>query len=789
MGQGTGVDKFIPPEYLRASINQRQELLRGLMDTDGSLDPRSGGAEFATSFPELADQVYELMVSLGHKVHRDDRIPTCQTGPGARSYRLTFTPEKPEDAFHLQRHIDARRGFAVTRTTRPTHSGRRFIRSMERTESRPMRCIGVDSPDHLYLCGSGMIPTHNTELFLNWQTYTVVVDPADLTLIQTSQGTASDFSKRRVDRLHRDSPEVGKRLIHGRNYDNTFDKRYDAGAMVTLSWPSINELSGRPIPRMFLTDYDRMDQDVDKNGAPYDLAAARTTTFGRHGMTAAESSPSFPVLDPRWSPSTRHEAPPCEGILSLYNRGDRRRWYWPCAACGHAFEPDFSLMHWPQSDDLLFSAENAWLECPHCAAKYVHNGSNGLPGKHEMNRRGTWIADGQTLTPDGEVTGTPMRSMIASFWLKGSAAAFKDWKTLVLKYLQALQEYSRTQSEDALKATVNVDQGTAYLPKSHESDRRPEDLKARARDFGHKTVPPGVRFLVASMDVQKNRFVVQVHGVGVGGDLFVIDRFDIRYSRREDEDREGQFHYVKPFTFKEDWRLVLDQVILKTYPLGDGSGRDMAIKLVVSDSGGQDEGTANAYAFWRWLKTGPTEEDPDADDWPTWTPGLHARFQLYKGRPKGPRVQMSFPDSQRKDRHAGARGEIPILMVNTNAVKNQVDSMMDRTQEGLGRINFASWLDANFYKELCVEVRNHKGEWENPKRFRNESWDCLVMAQAGLLETRHVGIERLDWTDPPGWAADWDENDLVFKADGGDNPIASKRAAVYDLATLAQSLG
>lgn len=628
-----------------------------------------------------------------------------------------------------------------------------------------------------------------TELYLNWHTYTVVVDPADLTLIQTSQGTASDFSKRRVDRLHRDSKEVGSGLIHGRNYDNTFDKRYTAGAMITLSWPSINELSGRPIPRMFLTDYDRMDQDVDSNGAPYDLAQARTTTFGRHGMTAAESSPSFPVLDPRWSRSTPHEAPPTEGILALYNRGDRRRWYWPCTACGYAFEPDFSLMHWPKSDDLLYSAENAWLECPHCQAKYVHGGGNGLPGKHEMNRRGTWVADGQTLTPDGEITGTRMRSMIASFWLKGSAAAFKDWKTLVLKYLQAEQEYRQTGSEDALKATVNVDQGTAYLPKSQESDRLPEDIKARAKDFGHKVVPPGVRFLVASIDVQKNRFVVQVHGVGMGGDIWIVDRFDLRYSRRVDEDREGQVHFVKPFTFKEDWRILLDEVILKTYPLADGSGREMAVKLIVSDSGGQDEGTANAYEFWRWLKNGPKPEDPDAEDWPLWAPGLHNRFQLYKGRGTGPRVQIAYPDSQRKDRHAGARGEIPVLQVNANSVKNQIDSMLDRTQEGLGKINFASWLDLNFYKELCVEVKNHKGEWENPKRFRNESWDLLVMAQSGLIETKHVGIERLNWSDPPGWAAEWDDNDLVFSPEGGENPIASKKASGYDLAKLAEALG
>ncbi|WP_262197094.1 phage terminase large subunit family protein, partial [Escherichia coli] len=40
------------------------------------------------------------------------------------------------------------------------------------------------------------------------------------------------------------------------------------------------------------------------------------------------------ITDTRWKPSSPHEAPPTTGILSLYNRGDRRRWYWPCPHCG-----------------------------------------------------------------------------------------------------------------------------------------------------------------------------------------------------------------------------------------------------------------------------------------------------------------------------------------------------------------------------------------------------------------------------------------------------------------------
>lgn len=38
----------------------------------------------------------------------------------------------------------------------------RYIASMEQVDSVPTQCIAVDAPDQLYLCGKGMILTHNT---------------------------------------------------------------------------------------------------------------------------------------------------------------------------------------------------------------------------------------------------------------------------------------------------------------------------------------------------------------------------------------------------------------------------------------------------------------------------------------------------------------------------------------------------------------------------------------------------------------------------------------------------
>jgi phage terminase large subunit GpA-like protein len=216
--------------------------------------------------------------------------------------------------------------------------------------------------------------------------------------------------------------------------------------------------------------------------------------------------------------------------------------------------------------------------------------------------------------------------------------------------------------------------------------------------------------------------------------------------------------------------------LLKTYELSDGSGRVMSVKLTLCDSGGREGVTAKAYDFWRWLR----------DDCEV--PNLQRRFQLVRGNPvKGaPRVLISYPDSERKDRHAGARGEIPVLMMNVDQLKDQVDKMLTRTDPGGGRVNFLQGLPDTFYSELCVEVRTPKG-WENPKNFRNESWDLLVYATAGVV-SRHIGIEHIDWTEPPSWAEEWDGNDLVFNPKIEDKPFDAKPKDKLDLGKLAENL-
>ncbi|EFB2487230.1 DUF1983 domain-containing protein [Escherichia coli] len=127
--------------------------------------------------------------------------------------------------------------------------------------------------------------------------------------------------------------------------------------------------------------------------------------------------------------------------------------------------------------------------------------------------------------------------------MEGPAAAYQTWAQLVYKLLTAEQEYEATGSEETLRAVINTDWGLPYLPRASMEQRKSELLEQRAEPVPSRSVPDGVNFLVATVDVQAGRhrrFVVQVTGYGSRGERWIIDRYNITQSLRSDCDGESQ---------------------------------------------------------------------------------------------------------------------------------------------------------------------------------------------------------------------------------------------------------
>lgn len=604
---------------------------------------------------------------------------------------------------------------------------------------KPAECL--TSRDYEAVVFSGPAQTAKTAMLVdNWMAHTITCDPADFMVVQTAQDTARDYSKRRVDRMIAASDYIREKLRKGGSSDNTFDKYFRSGMILSLGWPTKNQLAGKAIGKMALTDYDRMPDDVDGEGAAFYLAKKRTTTFLSRGMTMAEGSPSKPILDPKWEPKTPHEAPPTKGILGLYNTGDRHRLYGKCDHCGDYYmpKPGMEAMYVPEIAHKEPDYENIGLICTNCGGVNTD--------ERAFKRSVVWLKEGQTISKDGVIHGEGRKSKIASFLMIGWAAAFQSWQSIVRNYYHAKDIYDRTGDEEALKNTTNLDQGAPYLDKTLSNTRSQSEIESRAEPVEKRVVPDKVRFLLASIDVQKGRFVCQVEGFCEHLESHIIDRFNLKLSHRDDEN--GNVQPLEPGSYLEDWDVIIDNVLEKTYPI-QGTDKRMPILKVACDSGGQEGVTEKAYNFWRKLQNlGYSHKNPSK-----------SRFILVKGGStmNAPDVRETFPGANGRERKAKARGEIPVYLINTNTMKDNLANNLDRKEPGPNYTHFPQWLGGFFFAELTAEIRTPKG-WLNPSNKRNEAFDLMVYVRVLL---KLIGADKINWNNPPLWAKTIIENPVL----------------------------
>lgn len=590
--------------------------------------------------------------------------------------------------------------------------------------------------------------------------YLITCNPADAMVVQMSKDAAEDYSKTRISRSIAASPELRSRLSPRAHDDNILLKFFRSGMSLRMGWPSVSVLSGKDIHDVLMTDVDNYTGDLGIDEC-FGLGLKRTQTYMSAGMVVAESSPATDYADGAWKPSHPHQGPPAAGIAALYARGDRRRWYWPCPECGERFQaaPGYDGFALPPMEELLervvlddvqkMARHYSLLHCPNCGVGLQHRWKDG------MNRAGVWAAEGQMVYADGTVTGERPGARIASFWLGGVAAAYQSWESLIERYFQALRTFATTGEERPLKTTHNVDGAINYVPMAARSASDPNEMQERAEVWPSGTVPAGVRFLIATVDVQANRFVVLVLGFGIGqsGQLerWVVDSFTLRTSKREDG--SGGFLPLDPPKYLEDWERLVEKVISRRYPLSDATGRSMPMRAVGIDWGGKSGTSVRALEFWRSLKDRQ----------------LHAKVRLIKGeaRREAGLFRETFPDSsKRRDRKSGSKGDVPQLLLNVDRLKDTVDANVKRAEPGPGYYHFPDWLPEAFYAELTAESRTANG-WRNLAGRRNEAFDLTGYAEGLALWLK---VPAINWSTPPLWAAAWDDNPDVRADDAAPAP-------------------
>lgn len=150
-------ERFIPEQYFYASMEQRMELLNGILDTDGTVDD-SGSVEYSSSSLQLAKDVQKLAWSLGFRCRMqtkrvflkgiEKRLAYRMIITGTNHHLLFCTPIK-KDRIKLQKRIQP---LTITK--------------VEECGYAECQCISVSHPRKLYITDD-FIPTHNTSMAMN----------------------------------------------------------------------------------------------------------------------------------------------------------------------------------------------------------------------------------------------------------------------------------------------------------------------------------------------------------------------------------------------------------------------------------------------------------------------------------------------------------------------------------------------------------------------------------------------------------------------------------------------
>ena len=368
---------------------------------------------------------------------------------------------------------------------RPGEGEKRAITAIRPVDSVPVRCIAVDSPSHLYLCGRGGIPTHNTEMGNNWIGYVIHHAPGPMMAVSPTVDMAKRNSKQRIDPLIEESPVLAELIAPARSRDagNTIlAKEFRGGVLVMTGANSAVGLRSMPVRYLFLDEVDGYPSDVDGEGDAISLAEARTRTFARRKI--------FIVSTPTIAGAS--------AIEREYEASDQRRYFLPCPHCDHWQWLRFEQLRWEKG-----RPETAAYVCESCEQPIAEH------HKTAMLEYGEWRP---TAPGNGKTAGFHLSSLY-------SPIGWRGWREIAAAWESAVSKESG--SSAAIKTFKNTELGETWVEEGEAPDW--QRLVERREDYPMGRIPAGGLLLVGGADVQKDRIEASIWAFGRGKESWLIE--------------------------------------------------------------------------------------------------------------------------------------------------------------------------------------------------------------------------------------------------------------------------
>ena len=369
-------------------------------------------------------------------------------------------------------------------------------------------------------------------LILNPIGYYMHYDPSPIMVMQPTIALSEAFSKDRLTPMLRDTPVLrGKVSEKTRNSGNTIlHKVFPGGHITMVGANSPAGLRSRPIRILLADEIDAYPATAGNEGDPLILAGKRLANFWNKKEVC--------VSTPTDAQTSR--------IAVEYENSTQEEWNVPCPMCGKLTPLVWANVIFTDMDDIGYA-------CPACGVV-----SSETDWK-EQYKNGKFIAK----YPERKVRG---------FHLNALASTFVEWREIVEKFITANEEKKKGNIE-LLKAWTNTEMGETW---DEEGEKIETDDLYKRRERYNCEVPEEVLVLTAGVDVQDDRFEIEVVGWGAEkeswGIRYQVIRGDLKLKPVWDE---------------------LDAFLSQTFTTSDG--RLLKIICTCVDSGGHF--TTQVYRF------------------------------------------------------------------------------------------------------------------------------------------------------------------------------------------------
>ncbi len=322
-----------------------------------------------------------------------------------------------------------------------------------------------------------------TAMLMNVLGYYMHYYPAPVMMMEPTIEMGQTLSKDNLAPMIRDTPVLrGLVNIKSRYSGNTILKKNFPGGHVTIVGAnSPVGLRMRPIKVLLADEVDGYPESAGTEGDPLLLAMKRQTVFWDK-KTIIVSTPTIKghsKIDKEFMESTREE------------------WTIPCPGCGH-YQPlawrnvNFEDYRKDPSKPILY-------QCERCGKLF---------GEYEWKEQGK-LGRFRAENPTAETRG---------FHLNTLASSFCGWKDVVDKFISANEQMAVGNIEE-MKTWINTELGETWEEPGEHID---ENKLISRRELYDAEVPEDVLVLTAAVDVQKDRFEVEVVGWGVGKESWGI---------------------------------------------------------------------------------------------------------------------------------------------------------------------------------------------------------------------------------------------------------------------------